>query len=397
MIEVAVMSKDFKAVVAALNKSAAPTGRNGDLAGNGEFVIHIGSKHMEVYSQNPVVRGKGIIDITQNNGDEATFLVSAKILGSIVNVLHRDVTSLALDGQQLTIQSGDAKFNLIIGLKDASIPVLEKGKTVFQTTYSEEEWADLKSKLLFATGVENSNPVFENISVRKEAGSIVKEEGKVSFYASDGHALSKVSTVLTGDESTIDTVVNKDVFRVDVKGDITVSFSPDFTYLETGNMVFSFPTVVGTMPDFERVIPETNAQASFNKKDAVEALAKIGIVANCEILNGKERVASHGVQVYFAKEKVVLYTENRMLGNVRADLLAQVSPNMEGTKITVAFSYIANAVKSCADGVCSILGNVNEDGLGLRPLTVKEDGNDSFKTVFSPLRSKDGYVLEGKI
>ena len=70
---------------------------------------------------------------------------------------------------------------------------------------------------------------------------------------------------------------------------------------------------------------------------------------------------------------------------------------MEGTKITVAFSYLANAIKACSNGVCSILGDVKNDGLGLRPLTVEEDGNDAFKVVFSPLRAKDGYVLEGKL
>ena len=391
MTKVEVMSKEMKNVVAALNKSAAPASRNGDLSGNGEFVIKIENKTMEIYSQNPAVKGKGVIDTSLNEGDAVTFLVSAKILGSIVNVLHNDVTTLAVEKQQLTIQSGDAKFNLIIGLKDANIPTLDKGNTVFSTSYSEEEWAALKTKLLFAAAPNgDGKPIFQNLSVKKEAG-------KVSFFVSDSHILATTEMNTVGDDSSINTIVNKDVLNVGVKGDVTVSFSPEYTYLATGNMTYTFSTIVGSMPDFARVIPRTNVKASFNRKDAMEALAKVGIVANCEILNGKERIGSHGVQVYFAKEKVVLYTENRMLGNVRADLLAQVSPNMEGTKITVAFSYLANAVKACSDDVCSILGDVQSDGLGLRPLTVKEDGNEAFKVVFSPLRSKDGYVLEGKL
>lgn len=391
MTKINVVSNDLKNVVAALNKSAAPASRNGDLSGNGEFVIKIGNKTMEIYSQNPAVKGRGVID-TSNEGDAVTFLVSAKILGSIVNVLHNDVTTLAVEGQQLTIQSGDAKFNLIIGLKDANIPTLDKGNTVFTTSYSEEEWAALKTKLAFAAAPNgDGNPVFQNLSVKKEAG-------KVSLFVSDGHILATTEMNTVGDDAVISTIVNKDVLGVAVKGDVTVSFSPEYTYMETGNMTYSFATIVGAMPDFARVIPRVNVKASFNKKDAMEALAKVGIVANCEILNGKERIGSHGVQVYFAKEKVVLYTENRMLGNVRADLVAQVSPLMERTKITVAFSYLANAIKACSDGVCAILGDVQTaDGLGLRPLTVKEDGNDAFKVVFSPLRSKDGYVLEGKL
>ena len=392
MTKVEVMSKEMKNVVAALNKSAAPASRNGDLSGNGEFVIKIENKTMEIYSQNPAVKGKGVIDTSLNRGDTVTFLVSAKILGSITNVLYNDVTTLVIENQQLTIQSGDAKFNLIIGLKDANIPTLDKGNTVFTTSYSEEEWEALKTKLLFAAAPNGAgNPVFQNLSVKKEAG-------KVSFFISDGHILATTEMNTVGDDSGINTIVNKDVLNVGVKGDVTVSFSPEFTYLETGNMTYSFVTIVSAMPDFARVIPRVNVKASFNKKDAMEALAKVGIVANCEILNGKERITSHGVQVYFAKEKVVLYTENRMLGNVRADILAQVTPLMEGTKITVAFSYLANAIKACSDGVCSILGDVQTaDGLGLRPLTVKEDGNEAFKVVFSPLRSKDGYVLEGKL
>lgn len=391
MTKVEVVSKEMKNVVAALNKSAAPASRNGDLSGNGEFVVQIEGKTMSIYSQNPAVKGRGVIDTSLNEGKTVKFLVSAKILGSVVNVLHNDVTTLSVEGQQLTIQSGDAKFNLIIGLDDANIPTLDKGKTVFTTSYSEEEWAALKSKLTFAAAPQGyGNPVFQNLSVKKEAG-------KVSFFVSDGHILANTEMNTVGDDSSINTIVNKDVLSVGVKRDISVSFSPEFTYLETGNMSYSFSTIVGTMPDFARVIPRTNVKAYFNKKDAMEALAKVGIVANCEILNGKEHISSHGVQVYFAKGKVVLYTENRMLGNVRADLLAQVSPNMEGTKITVAFSYLANAIKACSDGVCSILGDLKNDGLGLRPLTVEEDGNDAFKVVFSPLRAKDGYVLEGKL
>ena len=391
MTKVSVFSKEIKNVVAALNRSAAPASRNGDLSGNGEFVVQIEGKTMSIYSQNPAVKGRGVID-TSNEGDDVTFLVSAKILGSIVNVLHNDVTTLAVEGQQLTIQSGDAKFNLIIGLKDANIPTLDKGNTVFTTSYSEEEWAALKTKLAFAAAPNgDGNPVFQNLSVKKEAG-------KVSMFVSDGHILATTEMNTVGDDSSINTIVNKDVLNVGVKGDVTVSFSPEYTYLETGNMAYSFATVVGAMPDFTRVIPRVNVIASFNKKDAMEALAKVGIVANCEILNGKERIGSHGVQVYFAKEKVVLYTENRMLGNVRADLVAEVSPLMEGTKITVAFSYLANAIRACSDGVCAILGDVQTaDGLGLRPLTVKEDGNEAFKVVFSPLRSKDGYALKGKL
>lgn len=208
--------------------------------------------------------------------------------------------SLALKGDRLSVQSGRSKF-VLSTLAASDFPLVEDINADRVLTIGQGDLSRLLDKTHFSMAQQD---------VRYYLNGLLLETGddQLRAVATDGHRLALCDIPLEGANGSKSQVIvpRKGVLELQrlLAGDeaVQVSIGNNHIRLEAGDIQFTSKLIDGRFPDYDRVIPETGAEAVSASRDALrQALQRAAILSNEKY---------RGVRLEFAKDSIRIQANN---------------------------------------------------------------------------------------
>jgi len=208
--------------------------------------------------------------------------------------------TLSLKGDRLTVQSGRSKF-VLSTLAAGEFPLVEDIGAERVLTISQSDLSRLLDKTHFSMAQQD---------VRYYLNGLLLETGDelLRAVATDGHRLALCDIPLEGDNGAKLQVIvpRKGVLELQrlLSGDgaVQMSIGSNHIRLEAGDIQFTSKLIDGRFPDYDRVIPETSADAVSASRDALRhALQRAAILSNEKY---------RGVRLEFCKNSIKIQANN---------------------------------------------------------------------------------------
>jgi DNA polymerase-3 subunit beta len=206
------------------------------------------------------VPGRKFLDICRALPDNATVTVSLK-------------------GDRLTVQSGRSKF-VLATLPAAEFPIIDDIDADRELTLGQADLGVLLEKTHFSMAQQD---------VRYYLNGLLLETGgeKLRAVATDGHRLALCDVALgtsSGEKSQV-IVPRKGVLELqkllENEGEVQIAFGANHIRIVLGDIRFTSKLIDGRFPDYDRVIPETNANVVKASRDALRhSLQRAAILSN---------------------------------------------------------------------------------------------------------------------
>lgn len=342
-----------------------------------------------VNSNNDVVgRYKCPMNIIQNDGGAGARWISMSMFQKLLGILKDGETEITMKDEKVILRTLDGKFTLLSGVQTSPEEFYRMPKhPEISEEFSAEDWARIGRKTVFATmsGKEGENrPIFAGVTVKQE-------QGVIRFYGTNSHMLARYETESKNAKAEFGATVQSEAFSVKPDGDtVSLSVVENGTVVETGRFRYMFRNIVGTTPDFDRVVPaDYEVELSASTADFKSALDKVFLIAGFE-QGGEGRGKSLvPVQIFLDKDSIELYTNAQDVGEINAKFSAVIPEAAIGTKIAMSARYLKSIVDSMEGETTTALVRVeSEDGLGLRPWLFKEG---TAQAVVTPMRFEKFY------
>lgn len=276
----------------------------------------------------------------------------------------------------VNLSSGDAKCDLLTMTGEFPEPKQHQATATFTT--SAGSFKKLVSEVCFAAAQENEisgKAIF--------TGCLLDLDDKdINLVATNTHRLAIASGQVEGDGAKAQTIVPSrilaEIGRImpDTDAAVTVDISREVVVFSFENMMIATSVIEGVFPDYRRVIPkELPIRATINRSLFQQAVTRASIIA-------KSSNIAFVVKLAFSDNTVVVSANSHAIGFAEDTIEAAI----EGGELTIAFNpdYLADAMK-VMEGDEMIL----DMSAPLKPGIIREPGNDSFRCVITPVRTKN--------
>jgi len=237
------------------------------------------------------------------------------------------------------------------------------------------ELSEALSRVLPFTAREDTRPVLQSVLLRVK-------DGKLTMVSADGFRLAVVKLDFDGDEGEIlinrgDLIGIANALRHAKRARVSFEKSGDTLdgmrlILDTELIRYRWQGVVGTFPDYEKLIPsQQNTFASFDTNEAIKAVGSLKVLADSK---------SYPIDLAIGNGKVVMSNpDDKGQTDIPADTQGEVKIRLDG-------SYLADALRACGgmvelkviDGKSPMLFTV--DGYELVTMPMMTNGKPTPKT-----------------
>ena len=281
------------------------------------------------------------------------------------------------------IRSGSARFTLRT-MEVSDFPVLQRMEGTLQFTIKDRTLARLVKKSTFACLREEQRdrrPIF--------TGCQLEVEGKeVTFAATNVHRLAVKSELLEEDAGQIRIIIPakflEEVTRTitgDVPTDIHVTCSYNQISMSADGIYMTSRLIEGAFPDYRRVIPQEEnirTRVILDAATFASAVERASLIARTDQYNI--------VKLAFEEGLMRISSNSPEIGEAEETIAAEVT----GDDVTIAFnaSYLMDAVKSLdSDTFILSLQGANAQGMNLSPITIREEADQNYIYVVTPVRT----------
>ena len=314
-----------------------------------------------------------------------TAVLPGKYLTEFARKLPADEVSIdtgSSDGLAV-IRSGSARFTLRT-MEVSDFPVLQRMEGTLQFTIKDRTLTRLVKKSTFACLREEQRdrrPIF--------TGCQLEVEGKeVTFAATNVHRLAVKSELLEEDAGQIRIIIPakflEEVTRTitgDVPTDIHVTCSYNQISMSADGIYMTSRLIEGAFPDYRRVIPQEEnirTRVILDAATFASAVERASLIARTDQYNI--------VKLAFEEGLMRISSNSPEIGEAEETIAAEVT----GDDVTIAFnaSYLMDAVKSLdSDTFILSLQGANAQGMNLSPITIREEVDQNYIYVVTPVRT----------
>lgn len=162
-------------------------------------------------------------------------------------------------------------------------------------------------------------------------------------------------------------------------------------YLDTNKILVKFNNILfqtrllqGEYPDTSRVI-NTNYELNIevNKDEFIEVLERVSLLSPRDKEKDKELTYSI-ITLTLSNNKVIVSTDNSLIGNAKEELIATVSGNLDYFEISFSSKYLLEALRSFEGSKVTI--NLIAP---IRPFIITSDSNNTLLQLILPVRSNN--------
>lgn len=257
--------------------------------------------------------------------EQGSITIPAKTLLEVVAGLNQSKITMELEGDVLTVQSGNfqATINGISASEFPAIPISGQGVSFPKQALLSS------SQILFAAAVDEGRPVLTGILTEVK-------DGKLSLVATDGFRLAHREVEITKDgptqfKSLIPRRTLEEVLKVLDEEDtqeveISTSEGENQMIFKIGSTIVSSRLIEGQFPAWEKIIPEKYIARAVVEREAFLKAIKLAAVFT--------RNEANIVVVTCKKEGLSLQSSAKELGSQQNKIDASV----EGEDLEVAFN-----------------------------------------------------------
>lgn len=234
-----------------------------------------------------------------------------KLVG-IINSLPEGEIEISEKDQSLHIKhlAKKAKFQLKT-IADNDFPPFTEPENIEFFEISAAELKEMITNTIFAVSDDQTRYFMNGVCMKKEKSDLL-------FVATDGRRLSYIrkSFNLSGEDSNeviiptkILNIINK---RLTENGNVSIGFNEKFVFFNFNNYKFSSPLIEGKFPNYDRVIPESQASSfELNRAEFLEALKRVSILVDknlkriyFELFPGRLNITSNEKEIGNAAEEI---------------------------------------------------------------------------------------------
>lgn len=234
-----------------------------------------------------------------------------KLVG-IINSLPEGEIEISEKDQSLHIKhlAKKAKFQLKT-IADNDFPPFTEPENIEFFEVPAAELKEMITNTIFAVSDDQTRYFMNGVCMKKKQSDLL-------FVATDGRRLSYIrkSFNLSGEDSNeviiptkILNIINK---RLTENGNVSIGFNEKFVFFNFNNYKFSSPLIEGKFPNYDRVIPESQASSfELNRAEFLEALKRVSILVDknlkriyFELFPGRLNITSNEKEIGNAAEEI---------------------------------------------------------------------------------------------
>ena len=313
-----------------------------------------------------------------NVEESGEMILSAKYLYDFCRTFRGLSVTFVEDKERnmVKLSSDDAKCDLLTMVGEFPEPKHHKASATF--TVAASSFKKLISEVCFAAAQENEisgKAIF--------TGCLIDlNDRDINLVATNTHRLAITTGSVEGDGAKAQTIVPSRVLAEigrtmpDTDATVTVDISRENVIFSFENMMIATSVIEGVFPDYRRVIPkELPITATIRRSLFQQAVTRASIIA-------KSSNIATVVKLAFGDNAVVVSANSQAIGFAEDTIEAAI----EGGELTIAFNpdYLADAMK-----VMNRDEVILEMAASLKPAIIREPGNESFRCVITPVRTKN--------
>lgn len=301
-------------------------------------------------------------------------VVSGRYFLEVIRKLPGDSLTLSYNRTEkiINITSNQSNFTLL-SMNAAEFPTVKEIESNVQFTIKDTILRSLIKKTVFACSKDESRPVFTGCYLEVA-------DNKVTMAATNMHRLAVKYEQFAEPLGNIKVIIPANILQEllhnmtsDIPTDVQVSCNFNQISFSFDNIYMTSRLIEGAYPDYNYVIPPNHDtlvvldSAEFNAAvDRVSLISKAGDynVIKMEFANGQLHITSNNPEVGNAEETI--------------------PASIEGPEVTIAFNaqYLIDVLKIIDSKNCEL--RLTKP---LAPMTVKEEKDDAFIYVVTPVRT----------
>lgn len=259
---------------------------------------------------------------------EGMVTVPAKLIKDFVSNLPPGTINITSDGQSMQLTAGKtkSKFNGMSADEYPELPSFpEEGDFV---QFDPKELNDAISYVAFASGTEESRPVFTGVYINSDGK-------KVTIASTDGFRLSEKIVELKNEAEPFQTIIPAktmlEIARVfsNASEPVQFAFSPEenLALFKADDTTIATRILSGEYPDYKRIIPdEKTLTATFATAEFIEAVKLTNVFA---------KEGNNAIKVKFDPEGKIKITS---LAEEAGEHESEIEADIEGDLMEIAFS-----------------------------------------------------------
>ena len=306
--------------------------------GDGQLTLWCEKKKLFVFAAGNGSYGFFWVE-TQEKWDSPIFSVLQTLLTKVASLLSDDQPlTLEFDDGMIVAKNGELEFSMR-GTHAKEKPHVEVPKALLEFDLSKEEIQEIQRKVVPAAGEVGSS---------LESVGIVVKGGKASVNATNKYAIGwKNLSLPNASDAEVATPLNVwsltpsngGTLHYKVTGTMTIVSGEDFKYL--------FTNLSHSLPPYESVKNYTFTHGvKVEKGEFAEAMKAVQLLA---------QAGPNPLEVYFQKDSIILYTEDKELGKTKVRLSAEVPDDAVGKYVGFSYDTFIKGINASDENVEMLL------------------------------------------
>ena len=336
--------------------------------------IRTENDRLEIHATNNEI---GLVCRTQADVEEpGEIAINGRYLLDIIRKMPGDSVTLNFNKAEniIHIISNQASFTLR-SMNASEFPKVKPIESNVEFTIKDNVLRSLIKKTVFACSKDESRPVFTgcylDIDSTKVTMAATNMHRLAVKYEQFPESLGNIRIIIPS--STLLELMHN--LNSDIPSDIQVSCNFNQISFAFDNIFMTSRLIEGAYPDYKHVIPQEHATlVTLNSAEFNSAVDRISLISR----GGDYNI----VKLEFANGQLKITSHNPEVGNAEETIPASI----EGPDITLSFNgqYLMDVLKVIDSKNCEL--RLTQP---LAPMTVKEEKDDAFIYVVTPVRTKN--------
>lgn len=292
--------------------------------------------------------------------EEGAFVVASGLFGDIVRKLYNKPINIEKDGDNITITSGDAVYNLST-LDSTEFPSMPLVSSESKFSISESDLTKAIDYTTFSTSIDDTKPILRGVLLEADGS-------KINFASLDGYRLSRfrLATEAGAMKIIIPAKSLTELRKILRENDeVKISAIDSHVLFEFGHTKFYSKLLEGEFVDYNKLMSTAlSNQALIDRKSLEVALERISLLA----IEDKARLVK--IQI---GNGIMEFESNSEIGRG----YEKISCGYEGEPVTIAFNnkYILDGVKAIKSDKIKINLETSISPAILEPVDSEDDYN----------------------
>jgi len=297
--------------------------------------------------------------------------IPARKLFEVVREAEGNLTIESEDEQWIKVLYGKSRFRLAC-LASGEFPAWPGMESTEEVPFRTQDLSEMIEKTLYSAGETDTRYTLNGLLFHVRQG-----EKNITVVGTDGHRLALIKKELSKQAKEEKKVILPRKAAAEVRkffgGEdiVTALFGKNHILFRVGEVHFLARLIEGTYPDYEKVIPSTNAKRiTIDRELFLRALRRVSVIS-------KER--SNAVRMDISDGTVAFSSSNPDLGEARDEFEVEYS----GEELSAGFNarYLIDSLSAMTSE--RVVFAFHDS---LSPTLLTEEGNDDYRCVIMPMR-----------